>query len=268
MSGRVCAYCQRDATDGRGQVEHFRPKAVYRWLQYEFSNYYLSCSMCNGQRKLSKFPLEEGAPAMTTTNGLTELDERRLLIDPGIDDVERWVRVDWRDPLCSVEAVDGLSSEASQRVETTIRFFHLNTNLETRQDRRDKVNDALALVVEVDDGNDFARHQLLKMANRYRPHGTAIRQLIAETTDLPLPTLEDDLAWYVKRILRAVHEGEDLLAAETDPARRRDLNRTIGEAYWSLAVLLKDPPGHPAVDAAGWIDPPTLTRLQGYVTRL
>lgn len=85
---RKCAYCESFVTS-YGDVEHFRPKAAiyslksegeerpylhtvknrkqtrltkrgYYWLAYDWTNYLLSCEICNRQWKKNFFPIEEG----------------------------------------------------------------------------------------------------------------------------------------------------------------------------------------------------------------
>lgn len=52
----LCAYCESSLTDdSAAQVEHFRPKAQFPSLAYDFSNYYPACGACNGA-KSSKWP--------------------------------------------------------------------------------------------------------------------------------------------------------------------------------------------------------------------
>jgi hypothetical protein len=42
-------------------VEHFRPKILYYWLCYEWTNLLLSCQTCNEIHKKAQFPLENEA---------------------------------------------------------------------------------------------------------------------------------------------------------------------------------------------------------------
>ena len=55
MQGRVCAYCEQKLPESdRGDVEHFRPKSLYRWLAYAFENYLLSCGHVQPNTELWK----------------------------------------------------------------------------------------------------------------------------------------------------------------------------------------------------------------------
>lgn len=46
-----CAFCEAPV-DGvyYGDVEHYRPKAIYWWLIYCYDNYLYSCRLCNGKK--------------------------------------------------------------------------------------------------------------------------------------------------------------------------------------------------------------------------
>lgn len=69
-SGKKCAYCEASTSVvAHGDVEHFRPKALYWWLAYDFDNYLFACQICNQIYKSDNFPvtpanLRLAAPAM------------------------------------------------------------------------------------------------------------------------------------------------------------------------------------------------------------
>src|SRR5262249_47960550 len=51
-----CAYCESGINASRSQqVEHFKPKALFPSLAYDWSNYFLACDGCNGA-KSDKWP--------------------------------------------------------------------------------------------------------------------------------------------------------------------------------------------------------------------
>jgi uncharacterized protein (TIGR02646 family) len=55
-----CAFCEAKTKSGAHyDTEHFRPKSVYYWLAYEWSNFLLSCQRCNREYKLGRFPTEQ-----------------------------------------------------------------------------------------------------------------------------------------------------------------------------------------------------------------
>jgi uncharacterized protein (TIGR02646 family) len=94
-----CAYCERKP--GFSEVEHFRPKAKYYWLCYEWTNFLISCRACNGAgNKGNKFPLEDESKRIkshsTLPNGAFDKDachilsetltgEKPYLLHPAID---------------------------------------------------------------------------------------------------------------------------------------------------------------------------------------
>ena len=56
ISHRKCAYCETPINAKRsGQVEHFKPKALFPTLAYDWDNYFLACGGCNGP-KWDKWP--------------------------------------------------------------------------------------------------------------------------------------------------------------------------------------------------------------------
>lgn len=62
-------YCE----DSLGtDIDHYKPKAIYPDVAFEWSNYLLACSHCNANEKRNKFPLDDQGNA--------------LLVDPSVDD--------------------------------------------------------------------------------------------------------------------------------------------------------------------------------------
>jgi len=56
-SAGKCAYCEGQvAAVSHGDVEHFRPKAIYWWLAYCWENYLYACQVCNEVYKKDRFP--------------------------------------------------------------------------------------------------------------------------------------------------------------------------------------------------------------------
>src|SRR5215217_809100 len=97
LSHRKCAYCETPLEfPGNASLDRFRPKAGalgidgeystehYWWLAYTWSNINPSCNKCN-KFKGGKFPVEGPRAARGPEVG-AEIRERRLLIDPFIDD--------------------------------------------------------------------------------------------------------------------------------------------------------------------------------------
>ena len=60
MSCRKCVYCEGPINAPRtAHVEHFKPKALFPSLAYEWTNYFLGCAGCNGA-KGDKWPERGG----------------------------------------------------------------------------------------------------------------------------------------------------------------------------------------------------------------
>ena len=60
MSHRKCVYCEVPINARRAaHVEHFKPKALFPLLAYEWTNYFLGCPGCNGA-KADKWPRRGG----------------------------------------------------------------------------------------------------------------------------------------------------------------------------------------------------------------
>jgi hypothetical protein len=80
-SAGKCAFCETPTSAAYyGDVEHFRPKAIYWWLAYCYDNYLYSCRVCNGKK--SDQHLLSGAPAAgpLVTGGM---DDAALLVLAG-----------------------------------------------------------------------------------------------------------------------------------------------------------------------------------------
>ncbi|HEX8441048.1 hypothetical protein [Archangium sp.] len=124
-----CAFCEsKFAHISYGDVEHFRPKAGWRqeegeplsrpgyyWLTYEWSNLFLSCTLCNQRFKRSLFPLQ--TPTLRARSHKDDVTaEDPLLLDPAVDDPEASISFREEVPY----AVEG-----NARGEATIRILGL-----------------------------------------------------------------------------------------------------------------------------------------------
>jgi uncharacterized protein (TIGR02646 family) len=60
MSHRKCVYCEGKINGpAAGNVDHFKPKALFPLLAYEWTNYFLACESCN-TAKHDKWPRSGG----------------------------------------------------------------------------------------------------------------------------------------------------------------------------------------------------------------
>ncbi|WNG13592.1 hypothetical protein [Cystobacter fuscus] len=143
-----CAFCESNfAHISYGDVEHFRPKAGWRqkekeplgrpgyyWLAYEWTNLFLSCTLCNQQFKRNLFPLK--TPKRRARNHKDDVSvEDPLLLDPAADDPETFISFRQEVPY----AVEG-----NKRGETTIRTLGLR-RVELAEQRRRHLSHVKAL---------------------------------------------------------------------------------------------------------------------------
>lgn len=154
-SSDKCAYCEAPtAVVAHGDVDHFRPKALYWWLAYNFDNFVYACQICNQSYKNDQFPvgkarlkkpkmpaaLPRGNALARLAAGLsadpsqnTELKVRKLwavegprLLHPYLDDPERYIayRVDSTNK--DVWIVASKAKGAKNIVQACIDVFGLN----------------------------------------------------------------------------------------------------------------------------------------------
>lgn len=238
--GRVCAYCQcaLPANDP-GDVEHFRPKAIYWWLAYEFKNYLLSCGLCNRVYKKERFPLPDGVLHCSYENR-HEIDrEGFLLLDPAADPVEDWLFFDFENPICPAVPAAGVSGGPRLRAESTIKLFRLNENVRRQRSRYEIVNQAMELLEAVRTGREDKKADLQRMASRFEPFGIAVRQMLIRRAPDLLPGPEEELLWLLADIFLDLREAREQLRRNPGSRENRKLR---DESCWSLAVLWRHPP--------------------------
>lgn len=95
-----CCFCESEFLHvSYGDVEHYRPKGGwiqhdeplnepgYYWLAYEWSNLFLSCSICNQQFKKNSFPLSNPLSRVLSHSQDIAI-EKPLLLNPAFDNPE------------------------------------------------------------------------------------------------------------------------------------------------------------------------------------
>lgn len=127
-----CAFCESKIAHilyGKGDVEHFRPKAGFRqdpgddltrpgyyWLAYDWNNLFISCGQCNRRYKGNLFPLQD-----PTTRARSHKDtiarEEPLFLHPSDDEPE--------EHIAFREAV-AVAKNGSERGGITILYLYLN----------------------------------------------------------------------------------------------------------------------------------------------
>ena len=149
---KKCCFCEsRIMHIDYGDVEHFRPKGGFRqergesltkpgyfWLAYEWSNLFLSCSLCNQRYKENVFPLADQSKRARSHHD-DVADEAPLFIHPSDDDPREFIG--FREEI--VYAIDD-----NHRGETTIKELGLDRdNLnEARRERFEAATRSLRVV--------------------------------------------------------------------------------------------------------------------------
>jgi len=140
-------------------------------------------------------------------------------------------------------------------VQETIQFFGLNTVPELVEDRVVHVNAVLDLLEAWRDGEVGRVTEIRAQANRYQPHGWAVRRVLAALApNLELPSAAEDLEWFVEQLLHRLDQADAVLAQDDLPRRdRRMVEQRKEEVRWTLAVLWKEPPGVPPAMLTAWL---------------
>lgn len=183
-----CAFCESSFDEvSHGDVEHFRPKGRikqqkgqpelkpgYWWLAYAWSNYWMSCTLCNQRFKADIFPLGDvSTRARVPSDDL--FAEDRLLIEPGLDEPSDFIEFDGPVIVPRANSLKG---------RTTITVLGLDRKqLNSRRlERWLDLKDALDAVSTLDAGHP-ARLKLETLLRRSmspeRPYCTMARDLIA-----------------------------------------------------------------------------------------
>jgi uncharacterized protein (TIGR02646 family) len=203
LSHDKCWYCEMRQERSDNAVDHFRPKAVYRWLAFNLRNFHYACTFCNSRRtdagtgstggKGDQFPLEAGC-ARAAGPG-EEAQERFLLLNPCCAS----------DPMLLDFNDDGRPTARHPdhpgrrlRAETSILLYHLNHSDLVEHRRRlaielnEKIEAANALYDRVDAGDpaitsSYAHHVrdlVNAMAERAELSAFA-RRIVAGRRDIP-----------------------------------------------------------------------------------
>jgi uncharacterized protein (TIGR02646 family) len=259
MQGWACAYCQRQLEHERGAVDHFRPKRGgqwvehkgYWWLAYAFSNYLLSCGVCNNDCKGDRFPLAPGAKHVDYASRASLASEARILVDPAEDSVDHWMRVDWMAPAEEgfVKARPSLHKESTEALRTTktIGFFRLNEDPGLVRSRILAIREAGRAMKQGD------HRKVHRLACRYLPFGATVHNFIEDAQPSLLPTQQEELLILLEELenkLRDAHRSWKMFPHSDS------CERTVKELLWTFAVLWKDPPPDTltATEIERWLD--------------
>lgn len=153
-----CAYCETKYTEYT-QIEHYRPKSIYYWLAYEWSNLLPSCTKCN-TKKGNKFPLINKSkkvkiPPLQGNKKINRnqckadsfplIDENPYLLHAKIDNSKEYFSFEIDKNYKGIEIIgldeegkSDLQKEYSGKADATIRICDLN-RAELKKDRYQKV---------------------------------------------------------------------------------------------------------------------------------
>jgi hypothetical protein len=247
--GRACGYCARHLPgNDRGDVDHFRPKGNvvedpthggYWWLAYTFASYVLSCSVCNRTLKRDHFPLiRPGARHYRFAQRSRLSREARAPLDPVLDQLENWVRANWRDSLCPVEPRPCIPEVAKRRVDWAVDFFRLNIDPDLVRARLNVI-EAVQEALHEGDGDKASL-----LAVRFSPHSFVAREMLADVAPEHLPTPQVELKW----VLRALLDELDLTLSLNERTPHDFPKLRIQELLWALAAIWLDPPAGKSAD--------------------
>jgi uncharacterized protein (TIGR02646 family) len=180
-----CAYCESPMDQEEYvNVDHFRPKAIYWWLAYDWTNLYPVCPLCARYKGVS-FPVlrDRAQPGQT---GADLLDERALLLDPCLDQPSEWLHFGDKGKVHSTQAagVDKVTFyEEYDRGGVTIDLLFLNrAQLEQARHHaiiRAKRRWSEVLAMPADEFPERTRDRLAKMIGDAEPYAAAVRQYLA-----------------------------------------------------------------------------------------
>jgi len=161
MQNHKCSYCER-LRDARREsdIDHFRPKAHYWWLAYEWKNLLFTCRKCNQEHKKDQFPIRDEAVRANGPDCDLDLEES-LLLDPCKDDPELFLKWDWWTIFAgnSLALVD----HRDERGRTTVATLGLNSG-ELPPERGRIVLRIDALITKYRAGVYFGNNMLINAA--------------------------------------------------------------------------------------------------------
>jgi uncharacterized protein (TIGR02646 family) len=128
MHHKKCCYCESYVTHlTPGTIDHYRPKARYYWLAYNWENLLFSCPTCNQYYKRDQFPLLDETQRAFSHHDSLHIEEP-LLIDPSKEDPSEFIS--FRDEVA-------FAMEDNLRGRTTIEILGLNKRNDLLERRRE-----------------------------------------------------------------------------------------------------------------------------------
>ncbi|MCZ2083651.1 MAG: hypothetical protein LC112_05210 [Flavobacteriales bacterium] len=124
-----CAFCEVNLDSQHGEVEHFRPKKMYKqnpedsehfpgyyWLSYNYENLLLSCISCNQKWKKNLFPIKR-PDRRAIDHNFNILKEKPYFLNPYKDIPSKFIK--FVGPLAT-------GVDKCNRGKLSIKYFSLN----------------------------------------------------------------------------------------------------------------------------------------------
>lgn len=266
---KKCAYCETPISDG--ELDHFRPKSeatqwsmarsgsgvrglsvpdAYWWLAYEWSNIYLSCTVCSRSKKnlfpvgkeRATAPLKEQSPRQQKA---ALAREQALLLDPCLDDPADFFDYDpdgyirSRALAMARPAKKMSAAQLTDRAQATIEIFGLNRKSLVEERKREAaiLQMAWAAALRQSGGPLPGRETLKGMLDPARSHAGLRRFLIglwtarAKEASLTIGTTPET---FPKAVLvtspEAVAGTAPFSVATEPPVKRAGGARKVGKA--------------------------------------
>ena len=183
-----CAFCETNTHAGAHKdTEHYRFKTHYYWLGYEWTNFLLTCQICNRDFKRTEFPLESEThrltvPPFSRKKNLsakkchilsdTLQNENPLLLHPAIDNPQEHLRF----------LPDGLVEGLTTKGEISIEVYGL---------RRDSLKKARENIVFQ------LRNDILEEYKHTVPNAERIAIEIRKVINKLIARIEDEASEYM-----------------------------------------------------------------------
>ena len=250
MQGRICGYCGADVSENATDVEHFRPKSNvaenpghggYWWLAYDFRNYILSCTACNQKRKGDRYPVTDGGAHVGFADRNSLHQEPRVLLDPAVDPLEDWVRIDITD-VDLLPLRPAAKAPDPKRIQQAVDFFGLNERVAQCR-RRLLLLEKAANAIAAGRAGD-----LTDEAIRFRPQSLIVWQLLRANAPAALPDDKREQDWLLSQLCADLIKKLAMLKRRTTKLDERERD----ELLWAIATLWKDPPSKDPADIANY----------------
>jgi uncharacterized protein (TIGR02646 family) len=149
---RKCWYTEAKESVSAYHVDHFRPKASYWWLAFEWENYRISGQLIN-VKKSDVFPVDIPGHARPGAPGTLKVEGYHL-IDP-VEEDAAWLLSFEREPdgLCLAGATPGVQGDDAERVRTTIEVLGLNRLENLNRNRAAVWDKCLAKIQDYENAN-------------------------------------------------------------------------------------------------------------------